>query len=50
MKQIITNFITALFAIIIFFIALIVVLIALPLCIIAIPFIFLFGDDNNDYN
>ena len=54
MKDIITDFIAMLFAIIIFFIGLITVLIALPLCLIAIPFValftLLFGNDSNDYN
>lgn len=54
MKEIITNFITVLFAIIIFFIGLIAILIALPLCLIALPFValftLLFGDDSDDYN
>ena len=54
MKDIITDFIAALLAIIIFIIALIAILIALPICLIAIPFValftLLFGDDSDDYN
>jgi hypothetical protein len=54
MKEIITDFISAILAIIIFFIALIAVLAAIPLCLIAIPFValftLLFGDDSDDYN
>lgn len=42
MKEIITDFIAALFAIILFIVSLTIILITIPICIIAAPFVYLF--------